>query len=241
MFVDIVLLIAAAVMTVGFAVLGVYLATDHPTARKAFIVVGTLLLAVTITQGVRQILSQSSSDETFMKIQDELSKVQRAYDQKVDGLFALLQTNTAHAAPPPKLVRPTHATGGTAPNVSTAQAQQPQPQLPPSKGTLTVTQSSKPSTRADAPYETEVVVQTSQTFTSLKFAMQCDKPIIEGHPMVGSGGMVQMNVRTGILKDHPNVFVYSYGSSVPPFDPANPLVIDVWSKEPVICNQAATF
>jgi len=53
--------------------------------------------------------------------------------------------------------------------------------------------------------------------------------------------MAQTMVSGGVLRDHPNVAAYSYGSSVPPFGPANPLVIDVWSKEPVTCNQAATF
>jgi len=100
-FVDIVLLIAAAVMTVGFAVLGVYLATDPPHRKEGIHRCRVpLLLAVTITQGVRQILvPQSSSDETFMKIQDELSKVQRAYDQKVDGLFALLPNEYSARCP----------------------------------------------------------------------------------------------------------------------------------------------
>jgi hypothetical protein len=107
---------------------------------------------------------------------------------------------------------------------------------------LIVTQSQKISTRADAPAETEVVVQTDNTFPSLKFVMQCNKLLVDASATIGgTGGTVQMMVSSGVLREHPNVFVYSYGSSTPPFSPSNPLIIDVWSKEPVKCNQVATF
>jgi hypothetical protein len=107
---------------------------------------------------------------------------------------------------------------------------------------LTVTQSTKISTRADAPVETEVVVQTDRVFPTLKFVMQCDQRLIDAQPTIGgSMSLGQMSVSSGVIREHPNVVVYSYGSSAPPFGPANPLVIDVWSKEPVTCNQVATF
>jgi hypothetical protein len=81
---------------------------------------------------------------------------------------------------------------------------------------LNVTQSQKISTRTDAPVETEVVVQTDNTFPSLKFVMQCNKSLIDAHPTIGgTGGTVQMMVSSGVLREHPNVVVYSYGSSVP--------------------------
>jgi hypothetical protein len=112
--------------------------------------------------------------------------------------------------------------------------------LPPVKqGIFTITQSSKPATRADANYETEVVVQTTMEFPSLQFAMECDKNLVDGQVNAPAG--VRMAVRWGVLTDHPNIFIYSYGSSVPSFGPANPLVVNVWSKEPVVCNQVATF
>lgn len=117
---------------------------------------------------------------------------------------------------------------------------QPPPVL--SQGHLSLSQSSKVSTRSDAPVETEVVVQTDTTFQSLKFVMQCDGPMIDAQPMIGGAeGFSQMGVSRGIVKDHPNVMVYSYNFSAPPFGPANPLVIDVWSDKPITCNQAATF
>jgi hypothetical protein len=113
---------------------------------------------------------------------------------------------------------------------------------PPLQAHLSITQTRRISTRTDAPTETEVVVQTDKVFPSLKFVMECDKPLVDAQPTVGgANGVAQMMVSSGIVRDHPNVVVYSYGSSVPPFGPANPLIIYVWSKEPVTCNQAATF
>lgn len=107
---------------------------------------------------------------------------------------------------------------------------------------LSVTQSRKLSTRTDAPTLTEVVVQTDKVFPSLKFVMQCDKPLVEAQPTIGgANGVIQMMVSSGLAQGHPNIVVYSYGSSVPSFGPANPLIINVWSKEPVTCDQVATF
>jgi hypothetical protein len=223
--VDIILLVLFTLVTVGFTVLGVYLATEHPQARKLFIAMGIILLIVMITQGIRQILSLSSADDAYMSIRRDMEGERRSYDQKIDGLFALLQPRIGGPSP---LRKPVH---------QSTQASI----LPPSNGKLTVSQTSKPSTREDAPFAAEVVVQTTQTFPSLKFLLQCDKPLVDAHPRLGNGGMVQMMVRSGLAQGHPNIVVYSYGSSVTPFGPANPLVIEVWSKESVICNQAATF
>jgi len=50
-----------------------------------------------------------------------------------------------------------------------------------------------------------------------------------------------MMVSSGLVEGHPNIVVYSYGASAPPFGPAHPLVINAWSKDSVICNQVATF
>lgn len=116
------------------------------------------------------------------------------------------------------------------------------PALMPLQAHLSVTQSRKTSTRPDAPVETEVVIQTDATFPSLRLLMQCDKPLVDAQPMIGGTNTVaQMAVSRGLVNGHPNFVVYSYGSSVPPFSPANPLVIDVWSKEPVTCSQVRTF
>jgi hypothetical protein len=116
------------------------------------------------------------------------------------------------------------------------------PTFPPTSAHLSVTQSQKTSTRPDAAVETEIVIQTDVVFPTLKLVMQCDQPLVDAQPTLGgTAGMVQMLVSSGIVTDHPNVVVYSYGSSIPPFGPANPVVIDVWSKQTVTCNQVSTF
>lgn len=118
--------------------------------------------------------------------------------------------------------------------------EKPKEHLPASRqGVFQITQTAQQSTRADARYETKVVIQTTMEFPTLNLAMECDKPLIDAEPQGPGGGM--MNVRWGISKDHPNIFVFSYGSSVPPFGPANPLVINVWSKDSMKCNSVATF
>lgn len=132
---------------------------------------------------------------------------------------------------PKKSVPPPTQTGQTPPsNTQSLQAH------------LSVSQSQKISSRPDAPIATEVVIQTDKVFPSLRLVMQCDKPLVDTeYALGGTSGMAQMMVSSGLAKGHPNVVVYSYGSSTPPFGPANPLIIEVWSKEPVTCNQVATF
>jgi hypothetical protein len=102
---------------------------------------------------------------------------------------------------------------------------------------LVISQSPKTSTRPDAPIEIEVVVQTIAIFPSLKMVIQCDKPLVDGSVMNGG---VRMMTSSGVLKEHPNIFVFTYESASPPFGPANPLIVDLWSKEPVVCSQVAT-
>src|SRR6266853_591190 len=163
--VDIVLLVLFTLVTVGFTVLGVYLATERPKARKLFIAMGAILLIVMITQGIRQILSLSSADDAYMSIRRAMEEEKRSYDRKIDGLFVLLQPRIGEPSPPrqpPQLPK-------AEPKSQSTQA----PILPPSNGKLTMSQTSKPSTREDAPFALEVVVQTTQTFPSLKFLMQC--------------------------------------------------------------------
>src|SRR5712692_2481034 len=141
----------------------------------------------------------------------------------------LIAANKPKGRPKPK----PEQSSEPAPNVGTAPALQ---------AHLTVTQSQKISTRSDAPLQAKVVVQTDKTFPSLKLVMQCNKPLVDAIPTIGgAAGTVQMMVSSGILNEHPNVFVYSYGSSTPAFGPSNPLIIDVWSKEPVKCDQVATL
>ena len=107
---------------------------------------------------------------------------------------------------------------------------------------LSVSQSLLISTRSDAPFATKVVIQTDKEFPSLRFVMQCDKPLVDTeYALGGTSGMAQQMVSSGLAPGRPNTVLYSYGSSTPPFGPANPLIIELWSKEAVTCNQVATF
>lgn len=133
--------------------------------------------------------------------------------------------------------KPVTKPGAGAPPSATPASSQP----PPIQAHLTISQSREISTRQDAPTATKVIVQTDRVFSSLKLVLQCDGPLVDGSATVGTSGMVQMMVGFGVVKDHPNIFAYSYGSSVPPFGPANPLIVTLWSKDPITCNQAAAF
>lgn len=234
MLLDYILLIAVALLGVGLTVVGGVVASAKQWARLCFLLGGPLLVVGVIWQGIRQISAQSAGDSAFMAEVNARKEDRRLSDAKTDSLFALIQPVVLPSLSPPasKPSPPRRQHSGVPKG----------PLFPPANSTLSVSQSDKVSTRKDAPYEIEVVVQTSATFQSLKFAMQCDKPLADAQPMIGgASGTLQMMVSSGILKEHTNVFVYSYGSSVPPFGPPNPLIIDVWSKEPVKCDQVATF
>jgi len=103
---------------------------------------------------------------------------------------------------------------------------------------FTVTQSEDVSSHADAPHLTRVVIQTNVEFLHLKLALQCDGPIVEGR---GGTGGVMMMVSEGVANGYPNVFVFTYGSAIPPFGPSSPITISLWSKQPIHCDQATTF
>lgn len=207
------------------------MASESLSARLTFLIGGPILFILLVAQGYRQIDAQQKADAAFMQSRDDIRDERAQNDAKVDELYALLEPRMAPLPEKSKPSTPSQKPASAPPKS--------QPPLPPANGALTVSQSSKISTRPDAPYETEIVIQTTVAFPELKFALQCDQDLVYGNASTGGG--VSMMVRSGVLKDRPNVFIYSYGSSVPPFDPAHPLVVDVWSKEPVTCNQAATF
>jgi hypothetical protein len=234
--VDFILVVIVALLGVGLTVVGGIVASDKPWVRACFLIGGPFLVICVICQGIRQMTAQSASDAAFMNVAQENGKERQRSDAKIDGLYALLLSGRREAPSLPSKSAPT----GTPKDSPTKGTQQ--PSLPPNSEKLTISQTSKISTRADAPYETEIVIQTTDSFPSLKMLVQCDKPIVDAQPSIGGTmGTAQMMVSYGLLKDHPNVIAYSYGSSVPPFSPANPIVIDAWSKEPMTCKQVATF
>jgi hypothetical protein len=220
-------------VTIGLlTVLGAGLA-GHLAAKESwhkwFFWGSGLLIVVLIYFQARSYKEPPSVDDIANAVKKKLSETR--------------DTNTqALASVPPTAEEQQKSEPKKAPRKPVARDQNPTKQESSSMAHLSVTQSLKISTRADAPIETAVVVQTDRVFPSLKFVMQCDKPLMDAQPTIGgTNGMVQMVVSSGLAQNHPNVVVYSYGSSVPPFGPANPLIIDVWSKEPVMCNHVATF
>lgn len=230
MLVDLALVIIVAILGVGLTVVGGFVASDKLWVRLCFLIGGPLLIGCVIWQGIRQLNAQSASDNAFMARENENRKDRERSDLKIDALYALLQPTR----PVTPSIRP--IPGGKP-------VKEPQkPSLPPNNGKLKISQTPKTSTRADAPYETEVVIQTTDIFPSLKMLVQCDGPVVDAQPSIGGTmGTVQMMISFGVLRDHPNVIAYSYGSSTPPFGPANPVVINVWSKAPITCDQVATF
>lgn len=224
MIVDFALLIIVSLLGVGLTVVGGFVASDKKWVRVCFLIGGPLLVIGTISQGFRQIKGQIDSDNEFMHLAEENSKDRQRSNAKIDSLFALLQPQAKKTpAVPPK--KPAESA--------------PKELLPSNYAKLTIAQTPKTSTRADAPYETEVVIQTNGSFPTLKLAIQCDKPITDGDGYV-TGEMMSAGSQF-VLRDHPNIYFFSYSSSAPSFDPAHPVVIDLWSKEPLTCNQAATY
>jgi hypothetical protein len=222
MIVDFALLVVVSILSVGLVVVGGFVSTDKGWTRACFLIGGPILVLCIIGQGIRQILAQIASDDTYMSIVKENERERQRSDTKIDGLFALLQANTKET-----------------PTTSDANPKLPSPSLlPPNNGTLTITQSSKVSTRPDAPYETDVVVQTSTTMPTLKMAIQCDKELVSGALNMN---VVDIMESSGVLKDHPNIFIYSYSSSMLPFGPSNPVIVDLWSKKPITCNRVASY
>jgi hypothetical protein len=230
MLVDFILLVLTAVCSVGLTVVGGVVSSDKKWARLSFFIGGPVLVLLSIAQGWRQISAQQASDDAFMASKAELQKERNRSDAKIDGLFALLKTQTKE--------QPSE----TAKDHRSAQTPTQKGILPAGNGTLSISQTDKPSTRADAPYHIEVVIQTIENFQSLKLALECDQPIVDAGAQIGGAtGSVQFMTSFGILAEHPNVYVYSYGSSVPPFGPANPLIIEIWSKTRITCKNVATF
>jgi hypothetical protein len=105
-------------------------------------------------------------------------------------------------------------------------------------GVLTISQSDQVSTRADAPFEIGVTIQTTVAFPSLNLTFGCDQNLVA---VRSSFSYAASMTRQGILTERPTAYLFSYGSANPEFDPAHPLVFNVWSKEPIKCSQVQTF
>jgi hypothetical protein len=52
---------------------------------------------------------------------------------------------------------------------------------------------------------------------------------------------VMMMTSQGIVAGHPNIYVLTYQSAMPPFGPASPIILNFWSKAPIKCSHVETF
>jgi hypothetical protein len=105
---------------------------------------------------------------------------------------------------------------------------------------LTVIHKKQSSTREDAPYKTELTILSTVDFPSLKLIVVCDKDLVAGGASIsGWGGGLYGQGISRVVSDHPNIYVFSYTVASPPFGRQYPLVVDLWSKEPVKCQAEA--
>lgn len=116
----------------------------------------------------------------------------------------------------------------------------PSPVSPAHSGSLTITQQDDVSTRTDAPNKIKVTIQTTVDMPTLKLALKCNVPIVQAQGGPAGAGLL-IGTNQGIANADPTVWFFHYGSAVPPFGPSNPIVVNVWTATPAVCNQAATF
>ena len=140
--------------------------------------------------------------------------------------------------PPPKIHHGVTSQPKAQPETAQSQPSTTNAPSPPPVAKLTVTQKLDVSDRLEFPYKTQVVVQSSLEFPTLRLAVECNGPIGDG-----DGGVigVSMMVSQGVVAGHPNIYVLTYQSATSPLSPASPLTFYFWSKEPILCTRASTF
>lgn len=223
MIVDVSLLVFISSLTVGLTVWGGYLSTSHPVARAGFIIAGMILTVLVIVQGIRQINSQSASDNSLMTMQQRIREERHLSDAKIDGLFALLKPQPLGTGAMPNPVKPRVAPRPSQPEEQTG--------VTASASWVRVSHQDRPSTRADAPFAQELIVQVSKEVSPVRLAITCDQNIVDGKHLNG-GAFTMYSI--GVLTDNPRVFVLGY--QTPPLTPAAPLDIEIWTKEKAKCE-----
>jgi hypothetical protein len=232
-------------MAILFAVGGVaiiFAVFLAPLFQKVFWNVGSSLLIAAVLLGLWKITPKPKEPPTAQENAAAVVALeeQRAAARPTAQPAPLPQSTALPPTVPtspkhPKPVEPTPTPGPAIPPT------QPPSQLSPSGPEVArfiLTQSEDVSSRDDAPHLTRVVIQTNVEFPTLRLALQCDGPIVEGNG--GINGAMMM-VSEGVANGYPNVFVLKYGSASPHFGPASPITISLWSKQPIHCGQATTF
>lgn len=241
---DVVLAVGVGMLTVVMGYMGVRVTLRPPQTERAkwtweigFAVVALLTCILIGWQTKRSVKAQDALQSQLRDIRNNEVKPPSA-QENAQAILALQdkqketqKESVASAKPSPK-PRPV-----VAPKPPEQPTQSPVV-TPPQAAQLTITQSPDVSSRSDAPYLIRVVVQSNVVFPSLKLAIECDGPIVEGHG--GYAGAFMMTSQ-GVVNGHPNIFVFTYQSAMPPFGPANPITLNFWSKQPIACTKAQTF
>jgi hypothetical protein len=198
--------------------------------------------------GVRSGSSGQELDNNIIISQGQILSAEKSNSASLSTLMGMLVAKDSPAAPVLKSTQSLKISPTPVPRTSKEGPKVPSPNqgppptkeslLPPSSEVLSISQVSKVSTRANAPFEIEVVVQKKVAMPTLKMAIECDKPLIDARLLFGG---VRMMTQEGIVKDHPNIFIFSYESATPMFDQSHAVVVDFWAKEFPTCGKVATF
>jgi hypothetical protein len=226
-FVDYILLILVATIGTSLTVVGGFVASEKNWVRIFFLVLGPILLVVVIWQGIRQINSQSTADSAYLNLDRTLRDERRLSDMKVDSLFALLQGKVIIPQPPKPRPKPDNKPPAkqAAQNLNTTD----------SVSWVKVSHEDRVSTRADAPFAQELIIQVSNQTSPVRAVITCNEEVIDGDA-IGVGAIV--NYRKGVMSSNPKVFVLAY--QFPPLSPRQPLSIEIWTKQKATC-QAQLF
>ena len=260
---DILLSILIGVLQTALAALGIYVSLKPQPPERHRYFTGLFLLLAILAVGVA-IVQQVRSTHTQRGLQGQLADIQKKIVKPPtaqENAAAVIALEDEHPfGKPQESQRPAIAQPVVKPHPSlpSSSPDEPSPGAlhhpasppeiagnPPTAAQLRVTSglSPDPSTREDAPVKTRVVVQTDHVFPTLRLALECNGPLIDGDAdMTGSEGASSINMlRRGVVSGRPNIFVFTYGSAEPPFGPSNPINLTLWSKSPVVCSQATTF
>jgi hypothetical protein len=222
-------MVVVAAFSTWMAIYGGHLAADRWWRKGLFWVPGVLCFVATVYLAVRTDRDNTDKNNAIMSSQKELQQQQQKSDQKIDIIFNLLQPSLSatHQKFQP-MVKPV-----AAPNPSDHQGGLPQvnPATTAEASWVRVSRTERVSTRADAPYATELVVQTSKEISPVRMIVQCDQDIVAGQHLNGGAFMMYS---VGVAQGNPKAFILRY--DFPSFTPSSPIDIELWSRSPSKCD-----
>lgn len=113
----------------------------------------------------------------------------------------------------------------------TVQVPSPQPSVPPAPTVehIQITQRAAVSNTPDAPYGWQVIMQANDTIQPVAFRVDCDAPIQTANQFI-AGQSAYMSVAESYSADRKS---YTFSFQYPPLTPMAPLVVTVYSKQPI--------